>query len=257
MYPDGGVKRVRIVGRRELESSQSSLVSVPSTVSIADIMPHVNGVNGLNGTHTNGTQTNGTHINGTHTNGTHTNGHTNGRDNVQGLTIQALPLTAAAFAPFGQVLEAHASPASTPRDIRVTGANQGSAMKFHALAPILSSYPSELSHRARTALSVYRCKGLTKDQCTEDNGAFSVKLLERHAFTNQAFIPMGVGLGSTVADLPSESVAEDDALERSGRAYLVIVAHDGEDGKPDANTMRAFIAGTGQGIVYNTAVWRK
>lgn len=47
---------------------------------------------------------------------------------------------------------------------------------------------------------------------------FSVKLLERHPFTNQIFIPMGAGATRSV---------ETDVLPVTGKAYLVIVAKNG------------------------------
>jgi allantoicase len=67
--------------------------------------------------------------------------------------------------------------------------------------------------------------------------------MERHPFTNQAFIPMGKGLGEGLVD--------------PGSAYLVVVAKNGADGRPDVQTVRAFVANASQGIVYDTAVWRE
>jgi len=71
-----------------------------------------------------------------------------------------------------------------------------------------------------------------------------VRVLERHPYTNQAFIPMGTGASLS-----------DQLLETQGRAYLVVVATNGDDDKPDLETLRAFVAHTGQGIVYNRGVW--
>ncbi|KAJ7902090.1 allantoicase [Mycena olivaceomarginata] len=65
----------------------------------------------------------------------------------------------------------------------------------------------------------------------------------RHPFTNQAFIPMGKGLGEGLVD--------------PGSAYLVVVAKNGADGRPDVQTVRAFVANASQGIVYDTAVWHQ
>jgi len=48
---------------------------------------------------------------------------------------------------------------------------------------------------------------------------------------------------------------EHDVLPVAARAYLVIVALNGADDKPDLNTLRAFVASTSQGIAYHAAVW--
>jgi len=156
--------------------------------------------------------------------------------------IPALVLTPEAFAAFGQVIQAYEdlNAVPSPRNIHITGANQGTAVKFHKLAPLTSSYPHDVN--AAAGLSVYRCKPIELEQ----EGLWSVKLLERHPYTNQAFIPMGsapVSLGTS------------EGLKASGHRYLVIVALNGDDDKPDLKTMRAFIASGNQGIVYNTAVW--
>ena len=164
---------------------------------------------------------------------------------VLGPTLPALPLTPEAFAPFGHVVQAYAdeNAVPSPRSVRVTGANQGTAMKFHKLAPIVSSYPAGAG--ATPNLSVYRCKPID----VLPGGEWAVKLLERHPCTNQAFVPMG-------GAAPSEAVVGD-AIADPGRAYLVIVAKNGADDKPDLASMRAFIASGGQGIVYNTGIWRE
>lgn len=158
-----------------------------------------------------------------------------------GPLIPALPLTPEAFAPFGQVVQAYAdvNAVPDPRSTRVTGANQGTATKFHKLAPLVSSYPE--GSGATAGLSVYRCKPVD----VQPGGEWEVKVLERHPCTNQAFIPMGGGLGLG------------DALEEPGSTYLVIVAQNGADDKPELSTMRAFVASAGQGIVYDTGIWRE
>lgn len=154
--------------------------------------------------------------------------------------IPALPLTAEAFMPFGQVLMAWAEPNAAPKGVLVTSANQNTAHKFHNLSQIERSYPAEKS--ARTGFSVYRSTPAGAKLGEE----WEVKVLERHPCTNQAFIPMGHSGGMREDELPTP-----------GRAYLVVVALNGDDDKPDLKTLRAFVATTSQGIVYNTGVWRK
>ena len=154
--------------------------------------------------------------------------------------ITALPLTTEAFVPFGQVLMAWAEANAAPKGIIVTSANQHTAHKYHNLSRIERSYPAE--RNAYTGFSVYRSTPVG----AIPGGEWEVKILERHPCTNQAFIPMG-----------SSGGIREDELSNTGRAYLVVVALNGDDDKPDLHTLRAFVATTSQGIVYNTRVWRK
>ncbi|KAJ7772538.1 galactose-binding domain-like protein [Mycena maculata] len=153
-------------------------------------------------------------------------------------SVPVLPLTPEAFAPFGQVIQAYGDHNAAPKGTKITPANQGSASKFHKLSLLASSYPPEAG--ATAGLSVYRCnplEGITSD------GVVELKVMERHPFTNQAFIPMGRGSGEALAD--------------PGGAYLVVVAKNAADGRPDLSTVRAFVANASQGIVYDTAVWHQ
>lgn len=220
IYPDGGIKRVRVIGRRALAGirvgdAQSAQLGGPWPAAKATV-----------------STTDASHQNNAETDGVGATG---------GISIiPALSLTAEAFAPYGQVVQAYADVTAvpSPRTARITGANQGTAVKFHKLALHESSYPPELN--ATTGLSVYRCKPVELGP----DGGWEVKLLERHPATKQAFIPMGDASGENALDSP-------------GKRYLVIVVLNGPDDKPDLQTMRAFVASAGQGIMYNTGIWRE
>jgi allantoicase len=152
------------------------------------------------------------------------------------ITIPVLPLTAEGFAPFGQVIQA-TSPSSTPSSVKVTPANGGTAQKYHKLSLLNAGYPSESGET--TGISIYRCQPL--EDISE--GVTVLKTLERHLFTSQAFIPMGSGGGEGLSD-PSNS-------------YLVVVAHNGTDDKPNLETLKAFVATTAQGISYDAGTWHQ
>lgn len=205
IFPDGGLKRIRIMGRKThlpLQSSSTKPIVIPDTIPIStpSLSPMSN-------------------------------------NQSQITIVPVVPLTAEAFAPFGQVIQAY-SKAHPARDaIKITSANGGTAEKFHKLSLPVSTYPKESN--ASTAISVYRCDALLDIS----DGVSVLRTLERHPYTNQAFIPMGSGSG--------------EGLEDPANTYLVVVAHNGSDDRPDMQTLKAFVATASQGISYNTGVWRK
>jgi allantoicase len=176
IHPDGGVKRLRITGTRVSSGveADSNVAAEPSLISEETIQIVPKGLS---------TPPN---------------------------IIPALPLTPEAFGLYGHVVQAYTTPNAAPRGIKVTPANQGSAMKYHALAPVKSSYPDDMG--CKTALSMYRCKPIS----AKVGEMFDVKLLERHPCTNQAFFAVGAAGVSEYA------------LTKQGRAYLVVVALSGE-----------------------------
>lgn len=206
IYPDGGIKRVRIIGRR----ADMSTISIEPATKIVDISSASISSNPV----------------------------APKTSSLQGIVIPVLPLTPEAFAPFGHVIQAYGDHTAAPKGIRITPANAGTASKFHKLSLLASSYPSDAG--ATAAISVYRCQPLTQ---IATDGTVGLTTLERHPFTNQTFIPMGPGAG--------------EGLGETAEKYLVVVAKNGKDDRPDLGTTRAFIATTAQGVVYNTAVWRK
>ncbi|KAF9501861.1 allantoicase [Pleurotus eryngii] len=167
IHPDGGLKRVRVIGRRAadhfpeakpLQLTETASISPPPIATLD--MPSTSGPVTI---------------------------------------VPVLPLTPEAFAPFGHVVQAYGDVDAAPRGTRITAANFGTADKFHKLAPILSSYPP--GSNAAPGLSVYRCKPLENvaaDRTTE------LTAFERHPYTNQAFIPMGKGAGEGIVD-PADS----------------------------------------------------
>lgn len=224
IHPDGGIKRVRAYGKRayacEGEVLPPTIVDAPKAL--------VDGINGIN---------------------------LQKPLSLIGKTLPALMLTPEGFAPYGNVVQAYNTAEAAPRGVNVTGANQGSATKYHALAAVKSCYPIDCN--AKAALSVYRAKPIDANI----GELFAVKLLERHPCTNQAFFALGAGTG-----------VSEYALEKQGRAYLVIVALNGEgmspsypefcatddteiDDRPNLSTLRAYVASAAQGVVYDTGIW--
>jgi ureidoglycolate lyase len=116
--------------------------------------------------------------------------------------IKAQPLDSASFAPFGTVLRA---PDPAGRDYFDEG--------------LVNLRPG-----ARASLSIAR---VVEPVVLP----FAVKLMERHEFSSQSFVPMQVA------------------------RWLVVVAPHGDDGGPDIKRMQAFIAGPEEGIVFGADIW--
>lgn len=120
------------------------------------------------------------------------------------------PLTADAFAPFGQVVSAGHG--------QGTAANQGTAVRFNWAAQL-----QNLRAGAQPNLAVFRSVARTLP--------LELKLLERHRYTSQAFLPLIVG------------------------RMLVCVAPNLPDGTPNLQQLRAFVGQPGQGVNYAAGVW--
>ena len=84
------------------------------------------------------------------------------------MTIRAEPLTAEAFAPFGQVLEV-----GSMEPIRI---NQGLCERFHDLAAL------EVDEAGRLGISLFLAEGRALP--------YRLDMLERHPLGSQAFLPM-------------------------------------------------------------------
>lgn len=124
--------------------------------------------------------------------------------------LRADLLSAESFAEFGDVISAGTKAGSS--------ANQGTAVRF--------DWSAALENRrdgAKPNLAVFRS--------APQSLPFTVKLLERHPHSTQAFLPM----------LCSE--------------FLIIVAPSLPDGTPDIENVRAFVGRSAQGINYKVGVW--
>lgn len=122
--------------------------------------------------------------------------------------LAAEPLTAAAFAPFGQVIE---TAGHVPLSI-----NEGTCERFNDLARV-----DVLAEGGRPLISIFTAAPRALP--------FTVRSLERHPLSTQAFYPL------------------------DGRPFLVVVAHEGTSASPGA--LRAFLAAGNQGISYERNTW--
>jgi ureidoglycolate lyase len=118
------------------------------------------------------------------------------------MRIIATPLTTEAFAPFGDVLTA---PAEFGR--------------VYFDAGLRTTRPG-----ARPSLSVAHVGPLAVLP-------LEAKVMERHEFSSQSFLPLDIG------------------------RWLVVVAPPGAGGGPDPARAVAFLAGPGQGVTYHAGTW--
>ncbi len=126
-------------------------------------------------------------------------------------SLKCKPISQVAYQPYGDLICADEQKA-------FVSSNMGTAKRFNHLTTIENERPE----KAKLNLCVFRCQPA--------NFPIEIKLLERHQFSTQVFLPM-----------------KDDAR------YLVIVCL-GND-KPDLNTLRAFSVKGAMGISYRPGVW--
>ncbi|NKB37126.1 MAG: ureidoglycolate lyase [Gammaproteobacteria bacterium] len=122
-------------------------------------------------------------------------------------TISVSKLNAENFSEFGDVIE------TGGEAIEI---NQGTTLRFNDLAQL-----DLLEHGGRPSVSIFRAKPLALP--------FSIRLLERHSLSSQAFFPI------------------------DNRSYLVIVAPPAE--KLEHAKIKAFIAHGRQGVNYHRGTW--
>ncbi len=125
------------------------------------------------------------------------------------------PLTFPDYRSYGDIISAR-------DEVKPLNVNMGTAKKFGFLA----SLQNLRGESAKPNFCFFRCQPQVQTQDEQ----FEVKLLERHPYSTQAFIPM-----------------------KGAERFLVIVAL-GKD-QPDLSTLRVFQATAEQGITYHPGVW--
>lgn len=199
------------------------------------------------------------------------------RANLKENIILTKPLTQDAFATFGAVIQNPAPAVSPSPSIKnlppnAVQVNQGTALKYLDVTNMKDFYGSAPSQRvANAVMNMFVCspRSLLPSHDSNIGGLFPVTILERHPFTTQTFIPLGIS--------PSE---QEDVC------YLVIVAPSltpslldetlpvpvlsaqtstrddhGDDqklpgrGLPDLAKLQAFLANGSQAVTYGAGTW--
>lgn len=144
-------------------------------------------------------------------------------------------------------------------------ANQDSALKYSPISPMLDHYSQACpsGKAAATRMTMFCCfpralRTIHRNKQPEQE-VFDVRILERHPFTSQTFIPIDLSSHSKVGD------GEEEPL------FLVVVAPTrkgevatakSESGEtitirdpPDLSKVKAFIARGGQAVTYGVGTW--
>ncbi|CAK7246316.1 MAG: hypothetical protein STHCBS139747_007943 [Sporothrix thermara] len=186
------------------------------------------------------------------------------------LTVPAEPLTAAAFAPFGDVIEnprpdvhpsqfatafGSLSPADAAQIHNPVSANQGSATKYQRVSALADRYASGHAPSGKPSgplASMFVCATRTllpSDSSTAGSaggGLFPVTILERHPYTTQTFVPLFTQAAADTRYLvivaPNLSAAETPAGMKT-------------TSPPDVRGLRAFVARGDQAVTYGAATW--
>ncbi|CAH2353821.1 ureidoglycolate lyase [[Candida] railenensis] len=155
-------------------------------------------------------------------------------------SIVAKPLTPESFAKYGGVISAD----HQIKAVKSSAANYGTAVKMHKVAPIVNNFAKSPSGKPATAnWNIFRCsapKHLIKSSVSSSTDkTYTSKVLERHPFSTQTFIPMGQNLNKI--------------------SFLVIVAKTdystSPDDLPDPSQVEAFICKGNQSITYGAGTW--
>ncbi|VEU23327.1 DEKNAAC104718 [Brettanomyces naardenensis] len=149
-------------------------------------------------------------------------------------SIKAIQLTPESFAKFGAVFSAD----EQMSNVSQTSANQGTATKLLKVAPVTNNSDAAPSGKRATAnWNIFRCSPpnhLIRQEV--GHTTYLAKVLERHPYTTQTFVPMGR-----------------DAHEIG---FLVICAPDDPvDHLPDFTKAEAFLCRGDQSVTYGVATW--
>lgn len=177
-------------------------------------------------------------------------------------------LSQSTFSAFGTVIEnpePSLVPTSNLRTVppNAVQANQGSALKYLDVTHMKDLYNLAPSQRpAKAVMNMFVCapRSLLSSQESGTHGLFPVEILERHPFTTQTFIPLGIS-----------------PLEAQKPLYLVIVApslpssSDDENlpfpaattksgplpgrGLPDLQKIRVYMGNGSQAVTYGPGTW--
>jgi ureidoglycolate lyase len=169
-----------------------------------------------------------------------------------------------AFSEFGTVIE-NPAPSLVPAQQMeyfppsAVQANQGSALKYVDVACMKNLYGSAPSGQpSKAVMNMFVCapRPLLQSKLSRTEGLFPVKILERHPFTTQTFIPLGISQSDSYETHYLVIVAPSLPPSRADEIFPVPVAR-GSPGRglPDLERIKAFVANGSQAVSYGAGTW--
>jgi ureidoglycolate lyase len=183
--------------------------------------------------------------------------------------LEAEVLSQKSFVEFGTVIENPAPSLIPSLEIsslppNAVQANQGSALKYLDVTHMLDLYGSAPSHEpAKAVMNMFVCapRPLLSSQQVGIAGNFPVKILERHPFTTQTFIPLGLSPSEAYKARYLVIVAPSLPPSSSSSEGLPVPVHTDTshrllgNGLPDLENIRAFVANGAQAVTYGAGTW--
>jgi ureidoglycolate lyase len=182
--------------------------------------------------------------------------------------IKVHPLTQHNFSEFGAVIQ-NPNPTIEPSTIleqlppKAIRANQGTALKYVDVTKLLDLYgsaPSRVPSKAVVNMFVCAPRALRRSQRSGIPGTFQVEILERHPFTTQTFIPLGLCPAEQeearylVVVAPSLPVSHGDGSLPVPAQSPPVLCLPGP-GLPDLTKVQAFLAQGSQAVTYGAGTW--
>jgi ureidoglycolate lyase len=179
--------------------------------------------------------------------------------------VEVRPLVEHNFSEFGTVIE-NPSPSLEPSASlqqlppNAVRANQGTALKYVDVTQLLDLYgsaPSRVASKAVMNMFVCAPRALKRGH---RHGTFQVEILERHPFTTQTFIPLGLGpagqeearyLVVVAPSLPPSCKDESLPVPAQNPPAVRLPGR----GLPDLTKVQAFMAQGSQAVTYGAGTW--
>ncbi|TVY25870.1 Ureidoglycolate lyase [Lachnellula hyalina] len=182
--------------------------------------------------------------------------------------LEAHPLSQDLFSEFGTVIE-NPAPSLVPSQTceappNAVQANQGSALKYldvtHMRDLYASGTPSKKAAKAVMNMFVCAPRVLLPSDTPQVEGLFPVNILERHPYTTQTFIPLGLSRAEAKQSRYLVIVAPSFPPSPKDECFPVpSITTNGDPlpgrGLPDLMRIKAFIANGSQAVTYGAGTW--
>ncbi|KAL2058193.1 hypothetical protein ABVK25_001811 [Lepraria finkii] len=175
------------------------------------------------------------------------------------ISINATLLTPEAFPPFGTVITSPLPPStatlpSTP-PLGSAPANQGTALKYTNISPLTSTYRLAPSGApAHPTMSMFTCFP-RQLRPSKDGQFFDVRILERHPYTTQTFVPLSTSSTTKAKSLIIVAPTLDSPSPPATSSGTPYFPQAKQGGPPDLENVKAFVAEPGMGVTYGVGTW--